>query len=77
MISMTSAPTPRSAAPSAKRWWSRSIRSWLRFEPMACRSMSASPALKPPTSMAICMSCSWKSGTPSVFFSDGSSSGWR
>ncbi len=77
MISMTSGVTPRSAAPSAKRWWSRSMRSRLRLEPMAWRSMSASPGLKPPTSMAICMSCSWKSGTPSVFFRLRSSSGCR
>ena len=37
---------------------------------MAWRSWSASAGVKPATSMAICMSCSWNSGTPSVFFSD-------
>ena len=38
-----------------------------RFEPMAWRSWSASPGVKPAASIAICMSCSWNSGTPSVF----------
>ncbi len=44
------------------------IRSWDRLEPMAWRSWSASPGVKLATSMAICMSCSWNSGTPRVFF---------
>ena len=39
--------------------------------------MATLPRLKPPTSMAICMSCSWNSGTPSVFSNDRSSSGCR
>ena len=38
-----------------------------RFEPMAWRSRSASAALNPAASIAICMSCSWNSGTPRVF----------
>ncbi len=53
------------------------MRSRLRLEPMAWRSWSASAAVKPATSMAICMSCSWNSGTPSVLRSELSSSGCR
>ena len=47
------------------------MRSWLRFDPMAWRSSSASPGENPATSMAICMSCSWNRGTPRVFSSAG------
>ena len=46
-----------------------------RLEPMARRSSSDSAGLKPATSMAICISCSWNSGTPSVRFRIGSSDG--
>ena len=49
------------------------MRSWLRLDPMAWRSSSASPGVNPATSMAICMSCSWNRGTPRVFRSAGSS----
>ncbi|OQB99224.1 MAG: hypothetical protein BWX79_03196 [Alphaproteobacteria bacterium ADurb.Bin100] len=49
------------------------MRSWnlctppLRFHAaMERRRLSASPALKPAASMAICITCSWKMGTPSV-----------
>ena len=44
----------------------------LRLEPMAWRSWSASAGVNPATSMAICMSCSWNSGTPRVLARAGS-----
>jgi hypothetical protein len=53
------------------------MRSADRFEPIAWRSWSASAGVKPATSIAICMSCSWNSGTPSVLASAFSSSGCR
>src|SRR5438477_17756 len=37
-----------------------------RLAPIAWRSWSASAALKPAASTAICISCSWNSGTPRV-----------
>ena len=58
--------TPLAAIPAYSRSLSRSIRSAERLEPIARRSSSAPAASKPATSMAICMSCSWNSGTPSV-----------
>jgi hypothetical protein len=64
------------AIPAKKRARSRSIFSADRFEPIARRSSSASEAVKPATSTAICMSCSWNSGTPSVFSRAFFSSGW-
>ena len=33
---------------------------------MARRSLSASAGVKPAATMAICIACSWNSGTPSV-----------
>ncbi len=48
----------------------QSIRSMPRLEPIARRSVSASSPVQPPTAIAICMSCSWKIGTPSVRLSD-------
>jgi len=48
-----------------------------RLEPIARRSRSASSPLMPPTAIAICISCSWNSGTPLVRSSTGSSAGWR
>ena len=33
---------------------------------MARRSLSASSGVKPAATMAICIACSWNSGTPSV-----------
>jgi hypothetical protein len=42
---------------------------------MARRSWSASPALKPAATMASCITCSWKIGTPWVRRSTGSISG--
>jgi hypothetical protein len=41
---------------------------------MARRSLSASPGVKPPATMAIFIACSWNRGTPSVFLSTASSS---
>ena len=52
------------------------MRSAERLKPMARRSSSASPPLKPATAMAMRRSCSWKRGTPRVRFRIGSSSGW-
>ena len=63
--------------PSYSRARSRSMRVRLRLEPMAWRSSSASAGVNPATSMAICISCSWNSGTPRVFFRLFSSRGWR
>ena len=68
---------PRSAIPSYSRSRSRSIRAAERFEPIAWRSSSDSAGVNPATSMAICISCSWNSGTPSVLARLFSSSGWR
>ncbi|MNW55837.1 hypothetical protein D3C74_335250 [compost metagenome] len=53
------------------------MRSTDRLDPIARRSWSASAALKLATSIAICMSCSWNRGTPSVLASDFSSNGCR
>ncbi len=47
-----------------------------RLKPMARRSSSASPPVKPATAMAIRSSCSWKSGTPRVRARIGSRLGW-
>ena len=41
---------------------------------MARRSLSASPGVKPPATMAIFIACSWNSGTPSVLPRTASSS---
>ena len=43
-----------------------SIRSTERLKPIARRSSSASPPVKPAAVIAMRSSCSWKSGTPSV-----------
>ncbi len=51
------------------------MRSCDRLDPMARRSWSDSVGVNPAILMAICMSCSWNSGTPRVRFSTGSSSG--
>ena len=66
---------PRSAMPSISRSRMRAIRAFDRFDPIAWRSWSASPGENPAASIAICMSCSWKSGTPSVLRRHGSRSG--
>ena len=63
---------PRSAIPSISRSRIRAMRAFDRFEPIAWRSWSASPGLNPAASIAICMSCSWNSGTPSVLRRHGS-----
>ena len=52
------------------------MRSTERLKPMARRSSSASPPLKPAAVMAMRSSCSWKSGTPSVRSRIGSREGW-
>ena len=57
---------PRSAIPAYSRSRSRSMRAAERFDPIAWRSSSDSAGVNPATSMAICISCSWNSGTPSV-----------
>ena len=51
----------RASAPSAPRD---------RFDPIAWRSWSASDGVNPATSIAICISCSWNSGTPRVLASE-------
>ena len=51
------------------------IRSTERLKPMARRSSSASPPVKPAATIAMRRSCSWKSGTPSVRSRIGSSDG--
>ncbi len=59
-------------------WISRSSK-WpsppLRFHAaIARRSWSASPGVKPAATIASCITCSWKIGTPSVRFSTPSTS---
>ena len=51
------------------------MRSTERLKPIARRSSSASPPVKPAATIAMRMSCSWNSGTPSVRFRIGSSDG--
>ncbi len=51
------------------------MRSWLRLAAIAWRSSSASAGLNPAALMAICISCSWKRGTPSVLRSGSSKTG--
>ena len=56
------------------RWWNGE-RPPRRFHAaMARRKASASPAVKSAASMAICITCSWKIGTPFVRPSAGLSS---
>ena len=55
---------------------SRAIRSGERLAPIARRSWSASAPVNPAISVAICMSCSWNSGIPSVRPRAASSAGW-
>ncbi len=57
---------PRSVMPRRRRPTIACIRSTERLEPMARRSSSASPPVKPAATMAMRRSCSWKIGTPSV-----------
>ena len=57
----------RAAAPSAR---------WSAWSPSPGAAGRPRPAEKPATSTASCISCSWNSGTPSVFSSACSSSGW-
>ena len=46
-----------------------------RLKPMARRSSSAWPPVKPAAVIAMRSNCSWKSGTPRVRFRIGSSDG--
>ena len=57
---------PRSAMPRRSFSTIACIRSTERFEPIARRSSSASPPVKPAATIATRRSCSWKIGTPSV-----------
>src|SRR5207237_1047740 len=64
--SCAAAVIPRAAIPSRSRRSIAAMRSTERLKPMARRSSSASPPVKPATVMAMRSSCSWKSGTPTV-----------
>ncbi len=75
MSSATSPVMPRSAMPANSRSRIAAMRARDRFEPIAWRNVSDSAGVKPATSMAICMSCSWNSGTPRVLARQRSSSG--
>ena len=77
MSSASSPVMPWASIPSYSFVSSRSIFSRPRLEPMARRSRSASSPVQPPMVIAICISCSWNSGTPRVRFSTGSSAGCR
>ena len=77
MASATDPVMSCSASPASKRSRSAAMRRSDRLEPIAWRSWSASAGLNPATSMAICISCSWNSGTPKVLASEFSSSGCR
>ena len=63
---------PRSVIPLRSLSTIAFICSTERLEPMARRSSSASPPVKPAATMATRRSCSWKIGTPSVRFRIGS-----
>ena len=67
--------TCRAAMPANNRSRRRAIRSPDRLALIAWRSSSASVVENPATSMAICISCSWKRGTPSVRSRAGCNSG--
>ena len=75
ICSAASGAMPFCAIPSYSAWVSAAIFASLRLDPMARRSASACPPEKPAAIMATRMSCSWKSGTPSVRSSTGSSAG--
>ncbi len=77
IVSATSPVIPRSAMPERSRASIAFMRFSERLKPMARRSSSASPPVKPATVIAIRSSCSWKSGTPRVRSRIGSSEGWR
>ena len=66
---------PFFSIPERRRVSIAPIRSSERLKPIARRSSSASPPVKPAATIAIFRSCSWKSGTPSVRFRIGSSDG--
>ena len=48
-----------------------------RLDAIAWRSSSASEGVNPATSIAICISCSWNNGTPSVFSREFRNNGCR
>ena len=77
MRSRVGASMPRWAIPAIRSPLRASMRSGLRLDPMARRSWSARAPDRPAASVAMRMSCSWKSGTPRVWRSAGSSSGCR
>ena len=76
MTSASAAEIPRSAMPASRRAFIAAIRSCERRWVITRRSSSASPGEKPAATTASRMICSWKSGTPSVFASTGSSGGY-
>ena len=69
------APIPLAVMPARSFSSMRFIRSALRLLPIARRSSSASPPENPAATIAMRMSCSWKSGTPSVRSNTGNSDG--
>ena len=73
--SCAAGPMPRAAMPLRRRASIESIRSTERLKPIARRSSSASPPVKPAATIAILRICSWKRGTPSVRFKIGSRHG--
>ena len=75
-MSAASPTMPRSFMPARRRVSIAFMRLSERLKPMARRSSSASPPVKPATVIAMRSSCSWKRGTPSVRFRIGSSEGW-
>ena len=76
-MSAVSPVIPRSAIPARSRASIAFMRFSERLKPIARRSSSASPPVKPAAVIAIRSSCSWNSGTPSVRSRIGSSEGCR
>ncbi len=75
-MKMLSASCPeifRSAIPATSRAFMAASRSCERRWVITRRSSSASPGVKPAATTASRMACSWKSGTPRVLASTGSS----
>ena len=68
---------PFEAIPARRRFSIDPMRSIERLKPIARRSSSASPPVKPAAAIAMRSSCSWKIGTPRVRFRIGSSEGCR
>ena len=63
----------RSAMPATSRAFMAASRSWERRWVITRRSSSASPGVNPAATTASRIACSWKSGTPRVRASTGSS----